>query len=41
MKDDREDLITDTKKFALHFMDFLKKILNNIKENITSYKKII
>ncbi|KAL4154176.1 hypothetical protein QTP88_002009 [Uroleucon formosanum] len=41
MKDDQGNLITDTKKSVLLFMEFFKKILNSIQDNITPYKKII
>jgi len=41
MKDDQGNLITDTKKSVLHFMEFFKKILNSIQDNITPYEKII
>jgi len=41
MKDEHGNLITDTKKIALHFMKFFKRILNNMEDNIIPYEKRI
>lgn len=41
MKDDQGNLKIDTKKSVLHLMEFFKRILNSIQDNITPYEKII
>jgi len=41
MKDKHGNLITDTKKIALYFMEFLKRILNNMEDNFIPYEKKI
>lgn len=40
VKNDHGNLITDTKKIVLHFMEFFKRILNNTGDKLP-YKKII
>jgi|UniRef100_A0A2S2QWZ5 hypothetical protein len=41
MKDEHGNFITDTKKIALHFMEFFKRILNNMGDKIITYEKRI
>jgi len=41
MKVEHGNLITDTKKIALHFMEFFKRILNNMRDNTIPCEKRI
>jgi len=41
MKDGQGNLIIDTKKSVMHFMEFFKRISNSIQDNITPYEKLI
>lgn len=41
MKKYRGNLIIDTKKIVIYFIEFFKRILNNMQDNITPYEKII